>query len=46
MFKAKGANRIWTGDQGVADPRLTAWLSRRNTYIITKNLQNASLLFL
>ena len=24
----RGANRIWTGDQGVADPRLTAWLSR------------------
>ena len=25
----RGDNRIWTGDQGVADPRLTAWLCRQ-----------------
>ena len=25
----RGDNRIWTGDQGVADPRLTTWLCRR-----------------
>ena len=24
----RGDNQIWTGDQGVADPRLTTWLCR------------------
>ena len=28
-FSNQGDNQIWTGDQGVADPRLTAWLCRR-----------------
>ena len=26
----QGDNQIWTGDQGVADPRLTTWLCRHN----------------
>ena len=30
---SRGANRIWTGDQGVADPRLTAWLSRHTPIV-------------
>ena len=31
LWFLRGASRIWTGDQGVADPRLTAWLSRPMT---------------
>lgn len=32
----RGDNQIWTGDQGVADPCLTAWL-RRHIDIDIKN---------
>ena len=28
MIKIGGGYRIWTGDQGFADPCLTTWLSR------------------
>ena len=31
MAPHKGEDRIRTGDQGVADPRLTTWLLRRKT---------------
>ena len=34
-FSNQGDNQIWTGDQGVADPRLTAWLCRRCPYFRT-----------
>ena len=33
-LKNKGDCRIWTGDDGVADRCLTAWLSHRNCYIL------------
>ena len=34
----RGDNQIWTGDQGVADPRLTTWLCRHQLlyYIISE----------
>ena len=31
----RGANRIWTGDKGVADPCLTAWLCRHIIFLMT-----------
>ena len=44
-----GAYRIWTGDQGVADPRLTAWLKPRCNIDYNKHFfkyQQKLLLFL
>ena len=34
-FSNQGDNQIWTGDQGVADPRLTAWLCRHCPFFWT-----------
>ena len=42
MAPQKGEDRIRTGDQGVADPRLTTWLLRHilKTYQVIWNLDS------
>ena len=39
MIKIGGGYRIWTGDQGFADPCLTTWLSRLNLFNLMGRLR-------